>query len=95
PEDAIIPANGYLIIWADKDPQQIGLHTKFSLAKDGEEIILSYLDGTIIDSTSYGPQAKNESLSRVPNGTGDFVITNVTFNSENNINEVIFSSGFE
>ncbi len=82
--DVTIPANGYLIVWADKDPQQDGLHTKFNLDKDGDEIILSYLDGTIIDSVSYtDEQAENQSLSRVPNGTGDFAIVNVTFNAEN------------
>lgn len=83
-EGTTIPANGYLIIWADKDPQQEGLHTKFNLDKNGDEIFLSYLDGTIIDSVDYSEeQEENQSLSRIPNGTGDFVPVAVTFNSEN------------
>ncbi len=82
--EVTIPANGYLIVWADKDPQQDGLHTKFNLDKDGDEIYLSYIDGTIIDSVEYSEeQNENESLSRIPNGTGDFEIAVVTFNSEN------------
>ena len=95
PSDTIIPANGYLIVWADKDPQQIGLHTKFSLDKDGGSIFLSYLDGTIIDSTSYGEQEKEESLSRIPNGTGNFFNTTVTYNAENINADLVFSSSFE
>ena len=82
--DVSIPANGYLIVWADKDPHQDGLHTKFNLDKDGDEIYLSYIDGTIIDSVEYSElQNENESLSRIPNGTGDFEVAVVTFNSEN------------
>ncbi len=84
PEDATIPANGYLIVWADKDPQQTGLHTKFNLDKNGDELFLSYLDGTIIDSVDFNEvQAENQSLSRIPNGTGDFVVADVTFNALN------------
>lgn len=82
--DVSIPANGYLIVWADKDPQQEGIHTKFNLDSDGDEIFLSYLDGTIVDSISYDTeQGENQSLSRIPNGTGDFISTEVTFNAEN------------
>jgi len=97
PEDAVIPANGYLIVWADKDPQQVGLHTKFSLSKNGGKIFFSYLDGTLIDSVEFGAQAKNKSMSRIPNGTGTLINANVTFNSENtNINaDVLFTNGFE
>lgn len=84
PEDAIILANDYLIVWADKDPQQVGLHTKFNLDKDGDELFLSYLDGTLIDSVDFpDEQAENKSLSRLPNGTGNFFVGDVTFNAEN------------
>lgn len=84
PEDATIPANGYLIVWADKDPQQTGLHTKFNLDKNGDELFLSYLDGTIIDSVDFNEeQGENQSLSRIPNGTGDFIVANVTYNAIN------------
>ena len=89
PEDATIPANGYLIVWADKDPQQTGLHTKFNLDKNGDELFLSYLDGTIIDSVDFNEvQGENQSLSRIPNGTGDFVVADVTYNAVNTNNNV-------
>jgi hypothetical protein len=84
PTDATIPANGYLIVWTDKDPQQTGLHSKFNLDSEGDDLILSYLDGTIIDSVEYtDEQEDNKSLSRIPNGTGDFVVADVTFDAVN------------
>ncbi len=96
PAGTVIPANGYLIIWADKDPHQVGLHTKFSLDKDGEEIIFSYIDGTIIDSVTFGEQEKERSLSRSPNGTGPFFDIDVTFDGPNgDAPDVIYVSGFE
>ncbi|VAW46987.1 hypothetical protein MNBD_GAMMA02-125 [hydrothermal vent metagenome] len=92
-----IPANGYLIVWADKDVDQAGLHTQFSLDKDGGEVILSYLDGSVIDSVEYTEQSGNISMSRIPNGTGAFIATPVvTFESSNGINnDIIFADGFE
>lgn len=92
-----IPANGYLIVWADKDIDQMGLHTQFSLDKDGGEVVLSYQDGTVIDSVVYGEQSANVSMSRRPNGTGTFFETPVvTFASENqDLPDIIFASGFE
>lgn len=95
PADTVIPANGYLIIWADKDPHQVGLHAKFSLSKNGGNIYLSYLDNTVIDAVSFAVQETNTSLSRVPNGTGDFITAQVTFNAGNTTNDLIFVSGFD
>jgi hypothetical protein len=93
PEDTNIPAHDYLIVWTDKDPQQTGLHSKFNLDKNGDELILSYLDGTIIDSVDYTEeQEDNKSLSRIPNGTGDFIVADVTFNTLNsNISAGVFN----
>ncbi|OGU43112.1 MAG: hypothetical protein A2000_06465 [Ignavibacteria bacterium GWB2_36_8] len=84
PENTVVAANGYLIIWADEDDDQEGLHANFKLSStDGEEIILSNLDLTVIDSVSFESQALNLSMSRIPNGTGSFVQSNPTFNREN------------
>ena len=84
PENTIIPANGYLIIWPDKDIDQNGLHTQFKLDKDEGNIFLSYLDGAIIDSVVWTEEMEeNTSLSRIPNGTGDFENVDVTFNANN------------
>ena len=33
--------NGYLIIWADKDTTQTGLHANFKFSSLGEEVLLT------------------------------------------------------
>lgn len=83
PLGTVIDAHGYLIVWADKDEQQAGLHTNFKLSKDGESIKLTHESGTIINSLSYGEQVTNIALARMPNGTGDFVSQAPTFNQNN------------
>ena len=84
PAGTTIGVDGYLIVWADKDEEQDGLHASFKLAASGEQIMLSHLDGTVIDSFSFAEQITNISTARIPNGTGNFV-TNVpvTFNGNN------------
>ncbi len=83
PAGTIIPANDYLIIWADRDLDETGLHTNFKLKKSQGDLFLIYEDFTIIDSLSYGPQEKNIALARVPNGTGSFINQAATFNESN------------
>ncbi|MHC1738425.1 MAG: CotH kinase family protein [Ignavibacteriaceae bacterium] len=72
PANTTIPANGYLLIWADGDTTQTGLHSNFSLSQDGEIIIFSNSNGSLIDSVTFGAQTQNISMARVPNGTGNF-----------------------
>lgn len=68
-----IPANGYLIVWADGDEEQSGIHTSFKLNKGGDELRLSNADGSVVDSVSFESLETNVALARVPNGTGPFV----------------------
>jgi hypothetical protein len=72
PAGVTIEAGGYLIIWADNDPDQTGIHATFNLSRGGEDVVLSQ-NGDIIDAYTYGPQETNVAEARVPNGTGDFV----------------------
>jgi spore coat protein CotH len=85
PDGTTITANGYLIIWADEDGNQDGLHANFKLGKNGEAIYLSNAgDSTRIDEVVFGPQETNVSMSRVPNGTGDFMAQHTTHGYSNN-----------
>ncbi len=99
PKDAILPANDFVIVWADKDEGQTGFHTNFKLSSDGEALMLSYEDGTILDSLSFGEQKENIAMARIPNGTGDFVQLPPSFNRKNEIisstNEIRTSPKFE
>ncbi|MBK9994706.1 MAG: lamin tail domain-containing protein [Saprospiraceae bacterium] len=44
--DTIIKANTYLVIWADEDGTDVGLHSNFKLSKSGETLYFN--DGNII-----------------------------------------------
>jgi hypothetical protein len=89
--DTTIAANGYLIIWADNDSSQAGLHAYFKLSASGEEIMLSANNGTVLDSVSYGAQNTDVSMSRIPNGTGNFVATTQFTFAANNDNTAVES----
>jgi hypothetical protein len=79
-----IPANGYLIVWADEDKTQGTLHANFKLTASGESIYLIDKSKLILDSLTFGQQTANKSAARIPNGTGPFVIGEHTFGKNNN-----------
>jgi hypothetical protein len=81
--DTSIAANGYLIIWADENGTQVGLHANFKLSASGEAVVFSDTSLTIIDSLSFGPQTKDVSLGRCPNGTGTFMTMSPSFAARN------------
>ena len=62
PDGTTIPANGYLLIWADG--KNTGLHTNFKLGSTGEYICLTDYEGAIIDSLSYPGQRADISYGR-------------------------------
>lgn len=83
PAGTAIDANGYLIVWADGDLDQEGLHADFKLGARGETILLSDADLMVVDSITYADQNDDISHGRFPNGTGDFQNMRPTFNAEN------------
>ncbi|MCE3280659.1 MAG: C-terminal target protein [Bacteroidetes bacterium] len=83
PDNATIAPNSYLIIWADKDTTQSGLHANFKLSGTGEKLIFSYANGTIVDSVTFGTQPSDISYQRCPNGTGPFATGAPTYNAFN------------
>ncbi len=87
PLNTTIAVDDYLIVWADNDLMQQGLHAAFKLKKEGEGIYLSNGDGSLIDSVYYAEQQTNIGWARIPNGTGDFEFWTTTFddNNENGI----------
>ncbi len=87
PTGTTIPANGYLIVWADEDSSQntaAHLHANFKLSGSGEALYLSKSDLTLIDEVIFGAQRADFGYARRPNGTGNFVIQTPTFNANNN-----------
>lgn len=97
PQNTIVQPNSYLIIWADeKNSTPQYLHCNFKLSGAGEQIIISDLSGTIIDSVQFGQQTADQSEGRCPNGSGPFTpIAPPTFNALNcisGINEITYSN---
>lgn len=66
----IIPAKGFVIIWADGE--NIDLHTSFKLAQEGESIALYSPSGELIDSISFLSQLVDISYGRQTNGNTDW-----------------------
>lgn len=86
PEGTMIEPNGYLIVWADGNDSNengLGLHASFKLSKNGETLYLLDNNAHIIEEIVFGEQETDKGYARVPNGTGDFVIQDATFNSTN------------
>ena len=81
--DTSIAAGGYLIVWADKDEDQEGLHANFKLSKSGETILLSDTALAAIDMISFDQQLTDTTYARYPNGTGEFMFLLPTFGYEN------------
>ncbi|MEM9260251.1 MAG: T9SS type A sorting domain-containing protein, partial [Bacteroidota bacterium] len=84
PTGTTIAANDYLIIWADEDLDQSGLHADFKLSAGGETLVFTDGNGDLIDTITYANQVADISHGRFPNGTGDFRDMTPTFNAENN-----------
>lgn len=84
PANSIIPAGGYMILWADEDSSQGWNHMNFKLSAIGGEVVM-LLDPqlNLIDSVHFGSQQTDMGYARVPNGTGPFVVQQPTFNAQN------------
>jgi hypothetical protein len=68
PAGTRIPADGYLIVWADEDgAAAAGLHVNFKLSATGEQILLSDTDArrnALLDSITFGAQETDRSYGR-------------------------------
>ncbi len=83
PSGTIIKSKAYLIVWADENGKQQGLHANFKLSAGGESLILLKPDTSLIERIDFGEQMTDLSYARIPNGSGPFQITTPTFNKSN------------
>ncbi len=81
--DTVIMASDYLIVWADKDETQSGLHANFKLSASGEIIVLSDNSLNLLDEISFLQQKEDTTTGRYPNGTGNFIMMLPTFSAMN------------
>jgi hypothetical protein len=72
PDGTTIPANGYLVVWADSENSQNEPgrepHTNFRLGAGGEAIGLYGAGGVLIDSVTFGAQTNGVTQGRFPDG---------------------------
>lgn len=83
PKSTSLPAQSYLIVWADEDAAQGPLHASFKLSQSGEAVYLSNPTGELVDQITFGAQTDDMGFARYPNGTGPFRIQAPTFRASN------------
>jgi len=67
PAGTVLGAGQYLLIWADNEVSDAGLHAGFGVASEGERIALFAADGvTLIDEVAFGGQRADISYGRLP-----------------------------
>lgn len=88
PNGTTIPPDGFLLVWADEEPEQTGptqLHVNFRLAAGGEHIGLYAPDGRPVDLVQFARQTNNISEGRFPDGMAEpFVFMGVPTPGEPN-----------
>ena len=93
--ETIIPANGYLLVFASGQENVIGseLHANLKIKKSGESLFLSDASGTLISSVIPIELGDDQSYSRVPDGASTFAILNTPTPPLNSIdNSTIIAS---
>jgi len=72
PDGTVIPAGGYLLVWADGEPAQNSpggdVHAGFQLSRNGESIGLFAPDGALVDAVTFGLQVDDLSEGRYADG---------------------------
>lgn len=75
PDSVTVPAQGWLLFWADRDMEQGVRHADLRLSNNGEYLSLASPDGyTLADEIQWGYIAPDTSLGRVSDGASDWVL---------------------
>ena len=81
PNGTTIGAGGYLVVWCDAVTNVTpGLHTGFSLGRNGDDVFLYDPSFNRADAISFGPQVADYSIGRVG---GVWTLTSPTTNAAN------------
>ena len=94
PDITTIPAGGFLVLWADKEPEQGPLHVKIKLSSSGEQIGLSEMfEGEIhfIDSLTFSDQKTDTSFGRLTDGGDEWTLFYPSSPGETNANGTVVS----
>lgn len=83
--DTCIDGKRFLIVWADQDTTQNGLHANFNLATEGGNLYFSNNTGQQIDRLKYSEQIANKTYGRYPNGYGEYVYMLPSYSKTNHV----------
>jgi hypothetical protein len=85
PTKTFLGARERLVVWCDNERQLAGLHSGFALSAQGANVSLYSADVVprLLDSVTYGLQATDFSIGRVPDGTGGWQLTKPTLEGLN------------
>ena len=74
--DIVLEPGQFLLIFASNKDRLTGpfLHTNFAISAGGEELLLTALDGTMLDFVPPTPVPTDHSLGRQPDGTGEWFL---------------------
>lgn len=84
PAGTVLPAEEYLVLYADADSTTPGLHLGFSLKHEGDDLYLFDRlanGGALLDSVVFGPQVADLSIGRLAND--QWALTRPTFGGPN------------
>ena len=65
PANTLIAAGGFLVVWCDSATNTPGLHTLFSLGKNGETVSLFDQNTNRVDALTYGLQLTDKTVGRI------------------------------
>jgi len=84
PAGTVLGLGGYVVIWADEDVTDTGLHANFELDAAGDSLWLFDVDGlTLIDTVELGRQTPDVSFGRDPDGSDDWLTLSPTPGASN------------
>lgn len=85
-DETVVPAHGYTLLWADKEPEKGPLHLNFKLGVTASETITltaPYRDSeTLLSSIAYETHATDDSYGRVSDGVSEFTVFEKCVDSE-------------
>jgi surface antigen len=91
-DSVVIQPKGYLVFYADGEPDQGALHTNFKLEKNGEVIgLFANAAGQEIDKRVFGPQTSNVSEGRYPDGSEHWQTLGLATPGARNLNNLLTS----
>lgn len=88
PEEAVIDAEGFILVWADGEPAEGELHTSFMIQPGAGSLQLICPTGIQTDSAALPLTAADEVYARTEDGAGEWIISNCPTPETANFSEI-------